>query len=186
MKPSLPFGPSLSRAALLLLLAVAGCQRSGEPPPLNEGKRMPKAPPPPDGGIPPELSIAVELNGKPAPPIDARKLESTPPDYVQGPLRAWDIRSLLGPGGKDLLPGTLIAVTGEQGITVDLPIFSGREEVPVLTITRRGELVAALVSRTDPFPAYHGQGGRLERPGDPLPRVGEVTRIRVHVGGSDR
>jgi hypothetical protein len=38
-----------------------------------------------------------------------------------------------------------------------------------------------MVAPGDPFPAYHGQGRRLSRPGDPLPRVGGVTRIRVYL-----
>jgi hypothetical protein len=38
-----------------------------------------------------------------------------------------------------------------------------------------------MVERSNPFPNYHGQGHRLERRGDPLPRVEGVKRIAVSV-----
>jgi hypothetical protein len=36
-----------------------------------------------------------------------------------------------------------------------------------------------MMSADEPFPSYHGRGGRLHRPGDPLPRIGGVTKIKV-------
>jgi hypothetical protein len=51
----------------------------------------------------------------------------------------------------------------------------------VLYLTRRGEMAAAVIDSADPFPDYHGQGGRLRRPGDPLPRVLPVSELRIRV-----
>jgi hypothetical protein len=47
-------------------------------------------------------------------------------------------------------------------------------------LTRRGDIVALLVDPADPFPSYHGQGRRLGRPGDPMPRIAGVKKIRVY------
>jgi hypothetical protein len=49
----------------------------------------------------------------------------------------------------------------------------------VLFLTRRGEVMVAAVDPKDPFPRYHGQGGRLRRGGDPMPRVAPVARLAV-------
>jgi hypothetical protein len=60
------------------------------------------------------------------------------------------------------------------------------EPQPVLFFTRRGEVVATQVRPEDPFPQFHGQGGRLRRPGDTTPRISPVVALRVHSKGMAR
>jgi hypothetical protein len=74
-----------------------------------------------------------------------------------------------------------IAVTGAGEVTLVLrEPAAGKGPVPVLLESRRGEIVAAMVAPEEPFPSYHGQGRRMNRPGDPLPRVAGVRKIRVY------
>ena len=56
---------------------------------------------------------------------------------------------------------------------------NGESQVPVLMISRRGDVIAELVDPKEPFPEFHGQGGRLGRPPEPSPRVSSVERVRV-------
>src|SRR6185436_304687 len=118
------------------------------------------------------LRIAVEIDGQERPVIDAAFLAARAPDFADSERRAWRIDSLLGaPAQRE---GAVIAVTGEHGLTIELGRGddAGAGPVPVLTVSRRGEVLAAMVESTDPFPPYHGRGGRLGRPGDRLPRIG--------------
>jgi len=157
-------------------VAVA-CKRSSD---QNESKRMPKPPPPADAEASPELHIVVEIDGKTDATIDAAKLNATKPDFIDGERRAWRIESLVGASAKR--DGTIIAVTGDKGVTVTLrQSKSDKDPMAVLAVSRRGEVVAAMVEPDEPFPPYHGQGGRLGRRGDPLPRVAGVTKIAVSV-----
>jgi hypothetical protein len=164
------------RAAAVACTAIA-CKRTSE---QNESKRMPKPPPPPDAEASAELHIVVEIDGKADATIDATKLNATKPDFVDGERRAWRIESLVGASAKR--DGTVIAVTGEKGVTVTLhQPKTDKDPLAVLAVSRRGEVVAAMVEPEEPFPPYHGQGGRLGRRGDPLPRVAGVTKIAVSV-----
>lgn len=167
-------------ALLLLLPLLAACPRKSAD--QNEGKRMPKPPPPPTVEVTPELRITVDIDGKPAAPIDAARLNATPPDFQDPEHRAWRMATLLGSTVERA--NAVIAVTGQAGMTVLLKPTAkvdGGTPMPVLTLTRRGEVVVAMVAPTDPFPKYHGRGGMLARPGDPLPRIADVTSIRVYV-----
>ena len=47
---------------------------------------------------------------------------------------------------------------------------------------RRVGIQAQMVDPAQPLPGYHGQGVRLRRPGDPLPRIMPVVRVRVVTG----
>ena len=170
------------RAALWLcaLAALAACSRSSED--LNDTKRMPKPPPPESTAAPRALHVAVVVDGVEAGPFDAAKLDATPPDFADAERRAWRIESLVGPAATRA--GAVISVTGDKGVSIvlrhaDPGAGAGRPPVPVLVVTRRGEVVAAMIEPDDPFPAYHGRGGRLGRRGDALPRIAGVTRIRV-------
>jgi len=49
----------------------------------------------------------------------------------------------------------------------------------VLFLTRRGEVIVSMIDPKDPFPRYHGQGGRLQRAGDSWPRVVRVQRLEI-------
>ena len=160
---------------LLLTVLAVGCGKS-EP---NEGKRMPKAPPPPAAKVPADFRIAVEIDGAEVPPIDGARLEATPPTYEDKGKRAWRLDSLLGPAASQ--EDHVIAVTGEKEMTIVMKApKKADDQVPVLMANLRGDVVAALVEPDDPFPPYHGQGGRLQRKGDPLPRMAGVSKIRVY------
>lgn len=169
------------RIALLALLAVFGCKRSDD---LNESRQMPKLSPPPDSSAPSELAVAVEIDGHAAPPLDHAKLDATRPDFVDGDRRAWRIKTLLGASAER--DGAIFTVTGDQDVAIVLRHpKSDDDRAPVLVMNRRGQILAAMVVKSDPFPSYHGQGHRLERRGDPLPRVEGVKRIVVSLNPSD-
>ena len=167
----------MKRRAFVIGVLLVGCKRSSD---QNESKRMPKPPPPPSAETSPELHILVEIDGKPDQTIDHAKLAATKPDFADGERRAWRIETLVGPAAKR--EGTVIAVTGEKGIIVTLhQPKTDKDPLAVLAQSKRGDVVAAMVEPDEPFPPYHGQGGRLGRRGDPLPRVAGVTKIAVSV-----
>jgi hypothetical protein len=121
------------------------------------------------------------VEGVAAPPLDAARLSATPPDFHDDEHRAWRIATLLGPAAAS--PRARITVTGPKDVSIAMSNPRGPEgPLPVLSMNRRGEAMAGLVPADQPFPAYHGQGGRLSRPGDPLPRIVGVTRIEVSTG----
>jgi len=166
--------------AALVLAAVASlaCTKASE---STDGKRMPKPPPPQATAVPAAGStVNVEIDGAPAATIDAAKLASVPPDFKDEEHRAWKMTTLLGAAAAR--DGAVVAATGDKDVTILLrkPV-GAKDPVPALIVNRRGELFASVLLPDEPFPAYHGQGGRLARPGDPLPRVGGVTKIRVYV-----
>jgi hypothetical protein len=162
----------------LLGLGASGCRKGSSD--LNAEHQMPKLPPPPRVDLPSNLKISVEIDGEVAPPIDAARLQATKPDFADPERRAWRLSTLVG--GAVLRPGAVAEVTGDKDVTVLLRQPKRAEDpLPVLAASRRGGVVAAMVMADDPFPPYHGQGRRLMRPGDPLPRIAGVTRIRVYL-----
>jgi hypothetical protein len=162
----------------LALLATA-CTKASE---SQEAKRTPKPPPVASAEPVTPVHIDVEIDGKPAPAIDAARLAAVKPDFEDEDRRAWKIVTLLGPAADR--DGVSIAVTGEKGLAlVAKPPRAATDPIPVLTTNRRGDPHFALVPANEPFPAYHGRGGRLARPGDPLPRISGVTRIAVSTDG---
>ncbi len=165
----------MTRALLLLAVVVVACSRDTEP---NEGKRIPKLPPSADVVVPTTLSIEVTIDGAPAPAITAATLTAHAPDFVDRERRAWRIATLVPDAAR---PGTKLSATGDAGVTVELAATADGSEAPVavLYLTRRGDALVALVDARDPFPRYHGQGRRLGRPGDPMPRVADVRRIAI-------
>lgn len=172
------------RAAILVTLvglaaAAGACSKAGEE---SGSKRSPIAPPPSSVDVPAELRIPVTVDGRDAGAITGADLAAAPPDFADDDRRAWRLARLLG---DELGPGAVIEAVGDDGvgITMRVPADDAAPQ-PVLFLTRRGELVASVVRPDDPFPDYHGQGGRLRRPGDPLPRLTEpVTELVVHRGG---
>ena len=76
-------------------------------------------------------------------------------------------------------PGTVVEAAGPTGVAVKFaePTPEGLE--PVLFLTRRGELIVAALDPKDPVPKFHGQGGRLHRAGDSLPRVSPVAKLAI-------
>jgi hypothetical protein len=163
----------MRRAVLLLALSLVACGKS-EP---NESKMMPKLAPPPNVDIPADLKIEVEIDGQPAPAIDRARLLTTPPDFADDERRAWRLPTLLGPAVAGA--GTLIYASGPQDVSVELRTRRDDGMVGVIMISRRGDIVATMVDEKEPFPTFHGQGGRLGRPPDPLPRVMKVAKLRV-------
>jgi hypothetical protein len=49
----------------------------------------------------------------------------------------------------------------------------------VIYLTRRGDVIVAALDPKDPFPRWHGEGGRLRRAGDPTPRLGPVAKLDI-------
>jgi hypothetical protein len=160
---------------LCCMLLGLGCDNAGN---ANDGKRMPNPPPPASHDLPAGLRIEVDIDGKAAAAIDAAKLGATAPHFEDNDRRAWRLSGLVG--GPASEKGAVFSVTGEKGITITLHQPEGDDDpVPVLIVSRRGEIMAALIDPSQPFPPFHGRGGRLGRPGDPLPRISGVTRIQV-------
>ncbi len=170
---------AIAGAMMVCALALA-CTKASE---STDAKRMPKPPPPQATAAPALLigaAVTVEVDGVPAPALDGAKLASVPPDFKNEEHRAWKMTTLLGAAAAR--EGAIVAATGDKDVTILLrKPASDKDPLPALIVSRRGEIFASLVAPDEPFPAYHGQGGRLARPGDPLPRVGGVTKIRVYV-----
>jgi hypothetical protein len=166
------------RAWVLVVVAIAGavpaCSRASEE---QKAKRTPALPPPQEVDIPATLSIAVTVDGAAAPAITAERLRGETPDFTSPEHRAWRLTRLVPALDQ---PGAAIEARGPTGVSVrlDRPADAAAMQ-PVLFLTRRGDVVVALVDPVDPFPDYHGQGGRLRRPGDPLPRLSPVTSLAV-------
>lgn len=158
------------------LSIAAACQNGSD---LADAKRTPK-PPPPESARALEVTIAVEVDGAAAPPLDAGRLDAVAPDYVEDDKRGWNLASLLGETARR--DGVVFAVAGADGPEVLLrSARSADEPQPALLASRRGEVVATMVSPQDPFPGYHGRGGRLGRSGTVVPRVVGVRKIRVYL-----
>jgi hypothetical protein len=155
------------------LCLVLGCSRASE-----EGVAKQWATPPPakDIPIPVNLDIAITVDGSARPSITGHNLRVAKPDFADDEHRAWLIPTLVpevGPAGN-----SIEAVSG-AGVSVKFahPAADGRE--PVLFLTRRGDVIVSTLDPRDPFPRYHGQGGRLRRAGDSTPRVSPVARIEI-------
>jgi hypothetical protein len=166
----------MSRAWTIVLLCIS-CQKASD---TDATKQRPNLPPPPHAQLPDTLKISVEIDGQEAPAIDAARLRAIKPDFEDEEHRAWRLPSLLGP--QVARPHAVAEVSGVGAVSVKFrePSAPGQPE-PVLAETRRGTIVAAMLQPQNPFPPYHGQGRRLSRPGDPLPRVNGVVRIRVYL-----
>ncbi len=166
-------------AKVMFIFALGGCQKASE---SSEAKRMPKPPPSANAEPSDRVKIEMEIDGVAKPALDGAKLAFTPPDFKDDEHRAWKLVTLIGAAADR--EGAVIAATGEKDITILLPRPRTKADpVPVLTVNRRGEAFAGLVSPDEPFPPFHGRGGRLARPGDPLPRVAGVKKIVVSVQG---
>lgn len=161
--------------ALVLFVALAACGKSE---PANEGKRMP-APPPSKREIPADLNIVVVVDGEARPPITHAVLAAMPPDWSDKDMRkAWRVAKLVGVA--EALDRSF-AITGTtNNITVEFPAKSSANTlVPALALSQRGTVVVEFVDPADPFPRFHGEGGRLGRSPESEPRVAGVTRIEA-------
>ena len=84
-------GRRMGLAGLLLagLLACGGEEKTGSAAPAG-------AAPPPTPNVPEGIRIEVEVDGKPAPPIDSTRLRRTQPDYREDVGHSWRLETLLG------------------------------------------------------------------------------------------
>jgi hypothetical protein len=158
---------------LLIVVALVACSRASDE---GSAKRWQEAPPPKEVDVPAGLSIAVQVDGQDKPAITSDVLVKTKPDFIDDDHRAWRIPTLV----PEALPqGSVIEAASPTGVAVKFshPTPEGLE--PVLFLTRRGEVIVAALDPKDPFPKYHGQGSRLRRPGDTMPRVQPVTKLAI-------
>lgn len=165
--------PPVAAALGLALALVAGCGRAED---SSGAKRSPRPPAPPRVEVPADLRIVVTIDGAAAQAVDASLLGQLAPDFVDTDRRAWRLRRLVPSLGG---PEAAVEAVGRQGISMRFAGSAADGLEPVLFLTRRGEVMVAMVDPAKPFPDFHGQGGRLGRPGDPLPHLGGVSELRV-------
>jgi hypothetical protein len=162
------------RAAAFAILAALGCSKASNE---GEAKQWPDPLPQQKGDvpIPDRVEIAVNVDGAAKQPITAATLRGAKPDFSDEERKAWRIPSLIA----GVAPGTAVEAVSPSGVSVkfQLPTPEGLE--PVLYLTRRGDVIVAALDPKDPFPRYHGQGGRLHRAGDSMPRVNPVARLEI-------
>ncbi|MBX3159167.1 MAG: hypothetical protein KF773_24575 [Deltaproteobacteria bacterium] len=159
------------RLGAVLVLAL-GCSRASSE---GEAKQWPEPPPQRDVPIPANVEIAVTIDGAPGAAITTGTLRGAKPDFVDEERKAWRVGTLVGDARA---PGTVEAVSSD-GLAIRYPHPTADGLEPVLYLTRRGELSVGMVDPKDPFPRYHGQGGRLHRPGDSKPRVPSVAKLHI-------
>jgi hypothetical protein len=155
------------------VLAFAACSKASHE---GEKKQWQESPPPKDVAVPAGLTITVQVDGAAKSPITTELLEHTKPDFADAEHRAWKIPTLIAEAAP---AGSVVEAASTSGVSVKLvrPMPEGLE--PALLLNRRGEVIVAAVDPKDPFPSYHGQGSRLRRPGDSMPRVGQVAKLSI-------
>lgn len=158
--------------ALVALALSAGCSRASDE---MAAKRVPATPPPHEVKVADSLRIEVALDGVPQPPLTAETLRTRKPDFADAERRGWWLRSLVSVADE----ARVVVADGATGVGLRLEIPGPGGLMPALLLTRRGDVIFAAVDPTDPFPAYHGQGGRLRRVGDPMPRLSPVSKLSL-------
>jgi hypothetical protein len=166
----------MTRWFVLAVLAFAtgvACSRASDE---GDKRKWQEAPPPKEVSVPAGLAIGVEVDGRVLAPITSEVLTQTKPDFVDTEHRAWRITTLVPDASAK---GTVVEASSPSGVAVKFtaPTVDGLE--PVLFLTRRGEVIVAALDPKDPFPRYHGQGSRLRRPGDTMPRVAPVAKLSM-------
>jgi len=157
----------------LLLYVIAGCSRAADE---GEAKQWATPPPGKDNPIPGSLHIVVTVDGGAQPAITSQSLSGVKPDFADDEHKAWLVPTLV-PAARPA--GTTVEAVSGTGVSVKFahPTAEGLE--PVLFLTRRGDVIVSALDPKEPFPRYHGQGGRLRRAGDPMPRVSPVARLEI-------
>ncbi len=158
---------------LLVVLALAACSRASDEAPK---KTWADKPPPADMPPPADLTIAVTIDGAAAPPITAATLTGKKADFEDAERTAWLIGTLVPEAAA---AGSVVKATSPSGMSIELERPSATGLEPVLFLTRRGDVIVSAVDPKDPFPRYHGQGGRLHRAGDSNPRVNPVAKLAI-------
>ncbi len=162
----------MCRWVLVLLVAGAACSRASDE---AETKQWAAQPPPKDMPPPADLHITIKVNGVEKGAITVQTLKAKP-DFEDAERTMWLIPTLVPDAAGS---GSMVEAVSTAGVSVkfERPSAAGLE--PVLFLTRRGEVIVSAIDPKDPFPRYHGQGGRLHRAGDSLPRVGPVARLEI-------
>jgi hypothetical protein len=157
-------------ARWLTLIALVACSRASD-----QKDQLQRSAPGSALDVPAGVAIAVAVDGADKPPITSATLSATKPDFVDPERRAWRVATLV----PEAVPGTEVEASSPGGVAVTFaePTPEGLE--PVLFLTRRGEVIVAALDPKDPFPKFHGQGGRLHRAGDSMPRVSPVSRLEI-------
>ncbi|MBS1119015.1 MAG: hypothetical protein H6Q90_1243 [Deltaproteobacteria bacterium] len=155
-----------------VVAAGAACSRASSE---GEAKQWAEPPPTKDVPIPQHLEITVVVDGAAAAAITGDTLRGIKPDFADEERKAWRIATLI----SGALPAGTVEASSPSGLSVKFqhPTADGLE--PVLYLTRRGDIIVAALDPKDPFPRYHGQGGRLHRAGDSLPRVAPVSKLEI-------
>jgi hypothetical protein len=156
------------------LTLVAACSKAGDE---SQARRAPIPPPPIEVKVPADLRITVQVDGVDAPAITAAALGGLAPDYSDHDHHAWRLTRLVPAFDRD---GEVIEARGAQGVALKLERpASDQAPQPVLFLTRRGDVAVTVIDPANPFPEFHGQGGRLKRQGDPMPRIQPVVALAV-------
>lgn len=157
-------------ARWLLMIALVACSRASD-----QKEQLQREAPGSGVNVPAGVSIAVTVGGTAKAPITSATLAATRPDFVDPDRRAWRVATLV----PEAVPGTEVEASSPGGVAVTFaePTPDGLE--PVLFLTRRGEVIVAALDPKDPFPRFHGQGGRLHRAGDSMPRVSPVATLEI-------
>lgn len=165
------------RHVLGIACALVACSRASD---QNETKMLQDQVPPAKIEVPDGLTIAVAVDGSDRAPITTTTLRDTKPDFANEERRAWLIPALIGGAPA----GAIVEASSPTGVSIKIthPTTDGLE--PVLILTRRGDVLVSALDPKDPFPRYHGQGGRLHRPGDGQPRLSPVARLAVSTRSS--
>lgn len=160
--------------ALAVAVGLGACSKASEE---SEARRSPVPPPPPDVTVPASLRIDVTVDGAAADAITAERLRALAPDFHDAERRAWRLARVVPAFDQ---PGATIEARGAEGVSIRVrrPDAAAQPE-PVLFLTRRGDVIVAVVDPANPFPNYHGQGGQLRRGADPLPRLAKVVGLDV-------
>lgn len=158
---------------VLCLVVISACSRASDEAPK---KTWADKPPPADMPPPADLSIAVTVDGAAAAPITAATLTGKKPDFEDAERTAWLIGSLV----PEVAHGSaIVKATAPTGMSIEIERPSPTGLEPVLFLTRRGDVIVSTIDPKDPFPRYHGQGGRLHRAGDSNPRVNPVAKLAI-------
>lgn len=161
----------LHHAGFALAILVACSKPSQE----SEAKQWPTPLPTSTVKVPATLSIAVTVDGESKPAITADTLNGAKPDFADDDRKAWRIATLVA----DATSAGSVEASSPSGISIKFQHPTPQGFEPVLYLTRRGEVIVAALDPKDPFPGHHGQGGRLQRPGDAMPHVKPVARLDI-------
>jgi hypothetical protein len=163
------------RALALATIAILGCSKPGDE---EVAKRTPIPPPPAELRVPADLHVDVTVDGAAAAPITATALGQVHPDFSDDEHRAWKLSTLVPAFARD---GAVIEARGQGGIALELDRpASPSAPQPVLFLTRRGGVAVTVLDPANPFPGFHGQGGRLRRQGAETPRIEPVVALAVN------